>query len=151
MDACSGRRVVATSAGADINYDLEGSEHDEPELESTLVSTESWVDWIRRMTGWAERELHKTCVEAWLWARHVSRMQDSRWTVQAATWVPDGRRHVGRQKKRWLDDAWAYATSLEGRAAKQIRHMLSQFADAPPHQWREIWKRHETAFVNLLS
>ena len=124
---------------------------------------EEWVDWIVRATREAEKHCERARVEDWIvaqrrrhwrWAGHVRRMTDARWTVQAMTWTPaEGKRHVGRPKKRWIDDINGYARGVtERRKQQQILHMLGNAGRASVHRrWQELWKRHETSFVQFES
>ena len=42
--------------------------------------------------------------QIWMWAGHVLRRTDNRWTTKVTEWRPgDGMRGRGRQKTRWRD------------------------------------------------
>ena len=38
------------------------------------------------------------------WDGHVKRIADSRYPKKYLEWIPDGRRQVGRPRKRWLEN-----------------------------------------------
>ena len=40
----------------------------------------------------------------WMWAGHIARVKDNRWTIRIAEWQRKGVRSVGRPKRRWRDD-----------------------------------------------
>ena len=129
---------------------------------------ETWVEWMQRTTGWAEDELKKLKIEDWMtqqkrahwrWAGHITRLTDDRWTARALMWSPtDGKRKVGRQKKRWVDDINSFVDSVaDPRHQKQLRHMLTCAgsgvgAASDPEKarktWRRLWKRHEDAYAS---
>jgi len=72
------------------------------------------------------------------------------------TWTPTaGKRHVGRPKKRWIDDINGYAGRVtERRKQKQLLHMLGHAGRASKEdhrRWQELWKKHEISFVQYES
>lgn len=70
--------------------------------------------------------------QKWRWAGHVARYEDKRWTHQITKWPgPSGKRHVGRQRKRWADDVRIMAGKEWMTIAKS----------------REDWKRMEEVFT----
>ena len=105
--------------------------------------TESWVDWIRRQTAFAETQLDNANLEDWIegqrrrkwrWAGHVARRGDSRWSTSIIGWIPhQGCRRVGRPSKRWRDDLDAYF----GSYGKWVNVAQKQ----------DEWKTFEDSFV----
>ena len=74
--------------------------------------TETWVDWVKRVTADARQlmELHK--ITDWnvevrdricKWATRVKNMDNDRWAKVALGWQPDGLRSRGRPRIRWTD------------------------------------------------
>jgi hypothetical protein len=74
---------------------------------------ETWVEWVQRATRFVETTMRTAGVEPWIvaqrrkkgmWAGHIARMSDGRWTSQALAWEPaHGVRTVGRPMLRWTD------------------------------------------------
>jgi len=59
--------------------------------EDTALKEETWIDWIKRVTGIVEAHADKAHVRDWVqeqrkrkwrWAGHIMRMHDGRWTRQ---------------------------------------------------------------------
>ena len=135
-------------------------------LEHESEELEDFVSWIKRTTGVAESLLEKLHIEDWgaqqrrsywMWAGHITRMQDQRWTLKVSLWYPEeGRRPVGHPRRRWKDELLAYAEGCEkGIASKRlrimIRHSGETVADGDPRllarHWRGWWKYNEDAFL----
>ena len=92
---------------------------------------ETWVDWIIRTMQVAIAAMQKAKVvdwvhearrRKWMWAGHVARRTDGRWTRRMMDWRPAGFRAVCRPGSRWEDS-------------------LVQFtADVGAENWREVAK-----------
>lgn len=68
----------------------------------------------------------------WRWTGHMMREKQEKWTKLITEWYPlDGKRHRGRQVKRWEDDVKKVAGSTWTRTAKM----------------RNDWRALEEAFV----
>ena len=65
-------------------------------------------EWIRSQTK--VRDILRIIKERkMIWAGHISRMTDSRWTKSITEWRPmDGKRTRGRPMKRWRDEIDTY-------------------------------------------
>ena len=87
---------------------------------------EPWVDWIRRCTHEAEKQIADLGIEDWVsihrrrkwrWARCVAIDQSNKWTLKALTWDPTldpwytPRRRPGRPQTRWTDDLVQHVTT----------------------------------------
>ena len=72
-------------------------------------------------------------VRKWIWAGHVSRIRDNRWTLRITNWKHCRRKRPrGRPTRRWrdeLDDYW------KGTIWQRIA------------QDRQMWKQHAEAFA----
>ena len=112
-------------------------------------SIESWIDWLKRATSFAEEAFANSGGEFWIvgqrrrkwrWAGKVARLSDRRWTMQTLDWNPvGGRRGVGRPALRWDDAIVAYFAGLSGLA--NIDWYLCA-------QDEEAWNEHEEPFCN---
>ena len=52
------------------------------------------------------------------WSGHVARMDNNRWTHKLTMWDPsEGRRNVGRQRTRWVDNS----TDLRATNGPEVR------------------------------
>ena len=68
----------------------------------------------------------------WLWAGHIARYKDGRWTAKTTKWKGrEGKRKVGRPKRRWTDDI----TDVAGNDWQDIA------------KDRDKWKELEEAFT----
>ena len=74
---------------------------------------EPWVDWIKRVTRTAEEAARFTGIKdwvveqsrrKWMWAGHVARRTDKRWSKVTLDWIPsEGSRRRGHPDTRWED------------------------------------------------
>ena len=112
---------------------------------------ETWVEWVRRATHYADAASQDHNVECWVvaqrrrkykWAGHVARMSDDRWTFRALCWRPiSGTRAVGRPHKRWADDLDLYfATTLSTSPEDWIALAQS----------RDDWRSYEDDFCSRV-
>ena len=118
----SGRRRVSHES---VTTDSE-SESDEacPDEDSDSErDLEPWVERIQRVTHTAEEAARLTGIRdwvveqsrrRWIWAGHVIRRTDQRWSKATLEWQPDaGSRRRGHPDRRWEDDINDFlATSL---------------------------------------
>jgi len=145
-----------TSSGSDVSSNppqeddpRAGSEEDE--------DLESWVDWIRRVTHEAERQMTSLKIESWVvkarrmkwkWARRViEEMPVERWASRSLSWDPElcfdgwiskAKRKQGRPRTRWTDAFVDYAEKLYG-ARPQWTELKSHI---------EFWRKNEDEFAN---
>ena len=101
---------------------------------------EPWLDWLRRWTHIAEGYAQRAKVSDWvraqkkqsfLWAGHLARRTDGRWSHAVLTWTPEGgSRKVGHPKKRWIDSIKTFLHTHLG-----ITDWIAAAAD------RETWAR----------
>ena len=64
--------------------------------------------WVREKTKVTD-VIEQVRRRKWTWARHVSRIQDNRWTLCITTWKPyERKRPNGRPARRWRDDLDKY-------------------------------------------
>jgi len=147
--------------GEDRNPDQ--SQHD------SKAEIEDWVEWIKRTTGLAQKELAKLRVEEWpaqrkraywRWAGHITRMTDRRWTVRILSWKPVGSRRVGRPKKRWRDvlDRFISEQVADDTAKRKLQKLVrhcGQECRSPSQlrkvkRWKKLWTEYEDEFVRAI-
>ena len=107
---------------------------------------ETWVEWIRRATGIAEKSLKRAGIDDWVvgqrrrqykWAGHVARRTDRRWSCQILDWTPvGGYRSVGRPRRRWADRLNFFFNSPE--FGKDAWRYIAES--------RNEWERHEDEY-----
>ena len=111
--------------------------------------TETWVDWIQRVTHEAEEQMHRYDVPCWVeevrrrrfrWAGRVARHEDGRWTRKILHWTPKGNRIRGRPHLRWVDTIRTFFSKLLGEAAEEDTWIEVA-------QDREAWHTLETDYV----
>ena len=104
--------------------------------------TEPWLDWVKRATRDACRQMEHFDIPCWVeearkrkfqWAGHIARLEDGRWTRKVLDWTPDGRRLRGRPVLRWVDSLRAFFREICGQAQGDSNWM--GFAHC-----RESWK-----------
>ena len=71
------------------------------------------------------------------WYGHVKRMDDSRYPRKYLEWKPDGRRPVGRPRKRWLENIDA---SLRKRGSTLLEIERERLFD-DRQRWRELLRQ----------
>ena len=130
-----------------MDSDEEILELEEDVLEEPKNDTESWVEWIRKVTRYTEEQLDKANITDWVtnqrkrlwtWAGHVARREESRWTTKALNWMPrQGRRRVGRPCQRWEDPLQNYFNRVAGDGT--IWRAIAMD--------RETWKSFEDGFL----
>jgi hypothetical protein len=141
------KRLYEESSSSSEDEGEDEPEHSDLEDKDTL---EPWVEWVQRATHISEEQLRKARLEDWVttarrrkfrWAGHVARQADNRWAHKALIWEPaEGRRSVGRPKKRWEE------------ALKEFFRKLQ--CDIPwpiLAQCRETWKSYEDAFAETTG
>ena len=98
-DAQGGGRSGAGGEGRGV--DEEGSRGPD-------TAKETWVEWVKRVTRAAQKELLKARIGDWIeqqrlrkwrWAGHVARRSDNRWSTISVSWQPG----VGGPSYRVLD------------------------------------------------
>jgi hypothetical protein len=82
-------------------------------VDQTNGSTESWVDWIKRVTGEVKVLMATHSLQSWVdvrkirakaWLEKVRAMEEDRWAKRVLNWTPQGRRARGHPRARWLDE-----------------------------------------------
>ena len=67
----------------------------------------------------------------WIWAGHVSRIRDNRWTLCITTWKPyERKRPRGRPARGWRDELDDYWMGTIWQRIAQVRQMWKQHAEA---------------------
>ena len=108
----SGRRPAANTDG-DSSEDI-GEDSDVDEIGANMeAELEPWTEWVQRTTHSAEEAARLTGVRdwvveqsrrKWIWAGHVARRTDQRWTKVVMDWIPScGSRRAGHPDTRWAD------------------------------------------------
>jgi len=82
--------------------------------------SESWIDWMKRVTHEAVEAMMKANVPDWVeeqrrrkwqWAGKIARHTDGRWTQKVLEWEPKGQRKRGHPRARWTDSLCAFTRS----------------------------------------
>ena len=73
------------------------------------------------------------------WYGHVKRMEDGRYPKKYLEWTPDGRRPVGRPRKRWLENI---DMCLRKRGSSLLETERDRLFD-DRRQWRELLKQDD--------
>ena len=110
---------------------------------------ETWVDWVKRATYYAENWIENEGAEMWIlqirrrqwrWALNLIQCTEPKWSQRAALWEPDIAlhtfRHVGRPHKRWADDINSFVVQ---------RTNFSDWKQAARDS--EWWIEHEDAYT----
>ena len=80
------------------------------------VGLETWVDWVRRVTADARKEMANNGVPDWVdecgrtiqrWGKKFRNMESYRWARRVLDWQPDSWRARGRPRARWSDQLHA--------------------------------------------
>jgi hypothetical protein len=88
--------------------------------------------WIREQTQ-VQDILETIKRRKWIWAGHISRRSDNRWSAALTHWTPyEGKRNRGRQRKRWRDELHQYWGKINWY--QQAKN-------------RGIWRHHAETFI----
>ena len=119
----------STSTSSSSSGEEEAEEEEEEEEEEDEETTESWTEWIQRVTTLAVDAARKAGVVDWVeeqrrrewrWAGHVSRRDDGRWSRRLLDWEPlGGRRSWGRPLIRW-EDALCHFARTKGETWNKV-------------------------------
>ena len=89
--------------------------------------TKSWVREKTNVTDVIEQVRRRKCI----WAGHVSRLRDNRWTLRITIWKPyERKRPRGRPARRWRDELDDYWKGTIWQRIAQYIHMWEQRAEA---------------------
>jgi hypothetical protein len=145
-------RKILGSQRRTIKPEFSSSESSEgqPDDDQEDERTESWIDWIKRVTEESETQFVKIGGKDWVeeqrrrkwqWAGHVARRTDARWARLLIDWIPLGRRRRGHPETRWNDVLVAF-----------FKHGMQEGVqdDFWKHQAldKEIWNLLETSFLD---
>ena len=108
----------SSSSQGEYNFDQSDTE------DSADDAGETWIEWIQRSTYIAEEHLARAKLDDWVteqrrrlfrWAGHAARRTDNRWSTRVLEWQPiDGKRLIGRPKRRWSDTLNDYFLTEHG-------------------------------------
>ena len=149
------RKMLRTILGKHRTLELKCDESTSEE--SSDISSEhgelaeSYVEWTKRVTQYAEEAIGMAKVSDWAeecnrrrwrWYGHVSRRSDGRWTKSMLHWTPDhGTRNQGRRRTRWRDVFVTFQGKLREQGSADQLETLAQS--------REIWTLLEQNFSNF--
>ena len=92
------------------------------------------AEWIREQTR-VKDILVEIKKKKWVWAGHVMRRQDNRWSLRVTEWIPrEGKRGRGRPKVRWADEIKKFA-GIKWSQLAQDRDNWRSMGEAFALQW----------------
>jgi hypothetical protein len=136
------KRVEETSQLSETSADISTASADNESEIDDPAAGETWVDWIRRATQVSEALGAKARITDWtseqrrrkfLWAGHLSRRTDGRWSAKSLLWTPSGgSRKVGHPTARWADCIDAFFKTMDIQAADWITYAGDR------HEWMQL-------------
>ena len=136
----------SSSSQGEYNFDQSETE------DSADDAGETWIEWIQRSTYIAEEHLARAKLDDWVteqrrrlfrWAGHAARRTDNRWSTRVLDWQPtDGKRLIGRPKRRWSDTLNDYFLT---------EHGLEKGSWQALAQCRETWSALDDDFCKMSA